>query len=404
MRVTTSNSFEAGLSTLTRRQTELSEAQDRLISGKRVNKPSDDPASASRAERALANINRSEASQRSLDASLSIMSQTESALGDAGDLLHQAREVMLAAGNASYSDAERAGLGERLRDIRNQLFSVANRTDGANSHLFGGQGSTQPPFVETTAGVQFFGTAGEIRGEQDTALPLSSDGSSAWLSARTGNGIFETSAAPSVTTAWINAGSVTDPTTYFSTPPATYAITFTSPTTYDIVRTPTEPPGPAATVVTGATYTTGASIHIDGMSFAIEGAPAAGDQFNIAPSTANLSVFDVLDDAVAALTTPNRTRFQIAQTNANNLSNIDSIMDNMLLSRSRAGDVLNRIDIETSRITDQKFAAQVERSEAEDLDLVQAVSDFKNQQTGYDAALKSYSMVQRLSLFQYING
>ncbi len=404
MRVTTSNAFEAGLDTLTRRQTELSEAQDRLISGKRVNKPSDDPAAAARAERALANMNRSDASQRSVDASQSVMSQTESSLGDAGDLLQQAREIMVAAGNASYSDAERQGLAGRLRDIRNQLFSVANRTDGAGSYLFGGQGSTQPPFVETTTGVQFFGTAGEIRGEQDTALPLSTDGSSAWLNARTGNGVFETSAGPTVTTAWINAGSVTDPSTYFATPPATYAITFTTPTTYDIVRTPTEPPAPGATIVSAATYVPGAAIQVDGMSFAVQGSPVAGDQFNVTPSTADLSIFDVLDRSVTDLMTANRTSTQITQTNADNLRNVDSVMGNMLLSRSRAGDVLNRIGIETGRISDQKLAAQVERSAAEDLDLVQAVSDFKNQQTGYDAALKSYSLVQRLSLFQYING
>lgn len=404
MRVTTSNAFESGLDTLTRRQTELSEAQDRLISGKRINKASDDPAAAARAERALASMNRSDASQRSVAASQSVMSQTESSLGDAGDLLQQAREIMVAAGNASYSDSERQGLAGRLRDIRNQLFSVANRTDGAGSYLFGGQGSTQPPFVETTTGVQFFGTAGEIRGEQDTALPLSTDGSSAWLNARTGNGIFETSAGATVTTAWINAGSVTDPNTYFATPPANYTVTFTSPTTYDIVRTPTEPPAPGATIVTGATYVSGAAIQVDGMSFAVQGSPATGDQFSVTPSTANLSIFDTLDRSVTDLMTANRTSFQIAQSNADNLRNIDSVMGNMLLSRSRAGDVLNRIDIETGRISDQKLAAQVERSAAEDLDLVQAVSDFKNQQNGYDAALKSYSMVQRLSLFQYING
>jgi flagellar hook-associated protein 3 FlgL len=35
--------------------------------------------------------------------------------------------------------------------------------------------------------------------------------------------------------------------------------------------------------------------------------------------------------------------------------------------------------------------------------MVQAISDFQNKQSGYDAALKSYSMVQRLSLFQYLN-
>ena len=31
-----------------------------------------------------------------------------------------------------------------------------------------------------------------------------------------------------------------------------------------------------------------------------------------------------------------------------------------------------------------------------------AISDFQNKQTGYDAALKTYSLVQQMSLFQYL--
>jgi flagellar hook-associated protein 3 FlgL len=68
-----------------------------------------------------------------------------------------------------------------------------------------------------------------------------------------------------------------------------------------------------------------------------------------------------------------------------------------------AGDALNRIDGVTSRLDTIKLQAGVERSNAEDLDMVHAISEFQNQQTGYDAALKSYSMVQRMSLFQYLN-
>ena len=34
--------------------------------------------------------------------------------------------------------------------------------------------------------------------------------------------------------------------------------------------------------------------------------------------------------------------------------------------------------------------------------MVQAISEFKNQQTGYQAALQSYASVQRLSLFDYL--
>jgi flagellar hook-associated protein 3 FlgL len=56
----------------------------------------------------------------------------------------------------------------------------------------------------------------------------------------------------------------------------------------------------------------------------------------------------------------------------------------------------------SSRWADGRFAAQSERSAAEDLDMVEAISGYQNKQTSYDAALKAYAMVQRLSLFEYI--
>ena len=79
-------------------------------------------------------------------------------------------------------------------------------------------------------------------------------------------------------------------------------------------------------------------------------------------------------------------------------------MGHLQSARSAAGQVLNRIDSETDRLDNQKLASDSERSNAEDVDMVHAISDFQNKQSGYDAALKSYAMVQRLSLFQYVNG
>jgi flagellar hook-associated protein 3 FlgL len=54
------------------------------------------------------------------------------------------------------------------------------------------------------------------------------------------------------------------------------------------------------------------------------------------------------------------------------------------------------------RLADGRLAAQSQRSAAEDVDMAAAVSEFQARQTSYDSALKAYSMVQRLSLFEYI--
>ena len=79
-------------------------------------------------------------------------------------------------------------------------------------------------------------------------------------------------------------------------------------------------------------------------------------------------------------------------------------MNHLEAARGVAGDVLNSIDNVTDRLNAQNLAATTTQSNAEDVDMVSAISNFQNEQNGYDAALKSYAMVQQLSLFQYVNG
>ena len=66
------------------------------------------------------------------------------------------------------------------------------------------------------------------------------------------------------------------------------------------------------------------------------------------------------------------------------------------------GEALNRADSIGARLSQAKLDAQTQRSGAEDLDMVSAISDFQNKQTGYDAALKMYSTIQHMTLFDYI--
>jgi len=115
-----------------------------------------------------------------------------------------------------------------------------------------------------------------------------------------------------------------------------------------------------------------------------------------------LSVFDVLDTAANELLTTGRSAAQVAQTVANGIGQIDAVAGNLSAWRARAGEALNRADGIESRLSQTKLDAEKARTDATDLDMVAAISDFQNKQTGYDAALKTYSMVQRMSLFDYL--
>jgi flagellar hook-associated protein 3 FlgL len=307
MRITSATAFENAVSNLQRRQQALSAAQEQLTSGKRVQKPSDDPIAAAAAERAMAAVNRSEARQRALDASRNAMQLTESALGDAGDLLQQAREMVMAAGNGSYTDADRGILADTLRGLRDDLLAVANRGDGTGRYLFGGQGADRPPLVDAPGGVSYSAAAGQTLAASGEASPLSMDGRAAWLQAP-------------------------------------------------------DPANPGGAI----------------------------------------SVFDALDQTIGALQTAGQTAAQLSQTVATGLGNIDTVAANLGSWRARAGEALNRIDGIGQRLSQARLDGQRQRSDAEDLDMVQAISDFQNRQSGYDAALKTYSIVQKMSLFDYL--
>jgi len=396
MRISTANSYDSTIERLSQRQSELSEAQLRLSSGKRVMRASDDPVSAAHAERALANVSRATASQRSVEASRSAMTQLESALGDAGELLQTAREAIVSGGNAAYDDTQRKVLAGQIRDLRAQLFSVANRNDGAGGYLFGGQGSGGPPFLDAAGGVVYVGTRGETRADRADGLPLTMDGAAAWMTASTGNGVFETRSLVSTGSAWIDAGSVTDPAAITG---STYSLQFSviaGVTTYSVLKDGLPTP------LTNAAFVAGQAIQIDGIAVKISGAPADGDTFEMAPSSATLSIFDALDKAANDLATPLLRGSAQIQATTENLRNLDSVLARLTGARSTAGEALNHIDSVADRVGTAAYNGQVERSAAEDLDMVSAISEFQNRQVGYEAALKSYASVQRLSLFDYI--
>ena len=394
-RISTSNAYNSALHNLMTRQDNLAQSQEQLTSGKRVVKASDDPTAAARAERARALGDRTTASQRALDASNNAMTLTESALGDAGDLMQQARELLVSAGDASYGDAERQSKANALQALRTQLLSVANRADGQGGYVFSGQGSGGAPFVDQPGGVTFKGVGGAVNVATDEPLPLTLDGGNVWLAANTGNGVFVTTNTNS-SAAWIDSGSVTAPDQITG---STYDIQFSTAggaTTYSVLKDGNQ-------VSTGNAYTSGQQISVDGMSFAISGTPADGDVFETTPSTKSLSVFDTLDKAVAMLSTPDQGGASVQQAVQESLRNLDQCSSQLSSARSFAGTTLQRLDGVKGRLDATQLSAQTDRSNAEDLDMVQALSSFNQQQTGYQAALQSYATIQKLSLFQYLN-
>jgi flagellar hook-associated protein 3 FlgL len=408
MRVATFNAYETSVNTLQRRQQELTAANAQMNSGKKIAKASDDPTGAARAERALIEQTRGETTLRTIDASRNAMTLSESGIGNAIDLTQTAREALVAAGNGTYTAGERQALAVQLRQLRGQLLNVANQQDGNGGYLFGGQGVQTAPFLDTVAGVRYSSTGGQVNGSTNEQLPLSVDGQKVWLQARSGNGVFETGATAGNTgSAWIGAGTVTDLSALTG---AAYTVGFstnagTGALEYSVTDSATGLPAndAAGNPITARPFTAGKAItDVPGMSFSISGKPATTDTFTIQNSQPNLSVFDALDHSLAVLENPNANAGQVMQAVTSGLRDLDQALSTMQSARSVVGETLNRLDGLGDRTDARILAAKTTRSNAEDIDMIQAISDFNNKQTGYQAALQSYASVQKLSLFNYI--
>lgn len=397
MRVSTAFRFDESVDSLQRRQREMSDVQAAMTNGKRINTPSDDPTGAARAERAFITQKRIEHEQRLVDASRNALNLAESTLGSAMGLMQDARETMVLAGNASFTASERAAQVLHLRSLRSQLMSLANMDDGAGGFVFGGQSGHTQPFVDTPQGVTSNAAPGQQQLSQREYMPTTLDGGAVWLSAATGNGVFVNEANPANTgQAWISPGTVTNPSALTG---SNYELVFsvgTGGTTFTVLQ------NGGATALTDQPYRPTSAIEIDGLSVNITGQPADGDRFAISPSSNSLNPFLAIDRAIAVLDDKLATSSQVTQAVNNGLRDMDSVLRQFQGARSSAGAALNRLDSVDNRNQDRTLWAERVQSETEDVDMVKAISEFQNKQSSYQAALQSYAMVQRMSLFDYL--
>jgi flagellar hook-associated protein 3 FlgL len=395
MRIATANTYDNALEQLYKRQSDLSQQQEKIGTGQRVNRPSDDPVAAAQAERVMTRLARIDVDQRALESQRAALATAESALGEATTLVQGSRDLVISALNAGYSPRDRATIANQIASLRDQLFALSNRTDGNGIALFGGLGSSGAPFADTTPGVSFQATAGQ-RAATATALPGAMDGQAIWMDVPTGNGVFKVSLGGTNTgTAWSDAGSVVTPSAQTGN---SYSVTFSvvnGVTTYDVVDTTA-----ATTVSTAQPYKEGTPILFDGLSIVVNGAPANGDTISVAPSV-QTDVFKVLDDAIASISNaPGGNK--LTQTVNLALVEIDAALARMQSARGQAGEWLNRADAITNTQGARALSLEGDRSRAVDLDMAKGISDFNRFQTGYQAALQSYAQIQKLTLFNFI--
>ena len=395
MRVPTHHQSQRTLESLAQRQSEQARLQSQLGTGLRLQSPGDDPVAAAQAELARSRLARLDQDKRATQLSTSLLNTAEGALAQGVGLLQTAREALVAAGNGAYNAQDRASLATQLRSVRSELLILANSQDGAGSFLFAGQGSTLPPLSGGSApawnapsGTQRIGEAGRYA--------AGVDGRAAFIALPQGNGVFIPASDPANTgAAWVDPGGVSQPAQLTG---HNYRITVSGAPgafTYAV-----EDLDLGTTVATGVALPEDGEVEVDGQRVRIGGTPAAGDRFTLTPS-GQQSIFDTLDDAIAALTSDLSTpayNEQLGRAQAT----LDGALDRMIVARSQIGEELRHVEQAAASGEQQTLGVTQRRSDLEDLDYAAALSQMQSNKTTLDAALSAYAAIGRSSLFDFI--
>ncbi len=140
------NLMRDGLGAINTASAQLQQAQLEAATGKRILKPSDDPAGAQQALAERAELGAIDAYQHSADSASARLAAADSALGDIVDKLTQAVSTVMSVRGSSVQPAVRASAATTLAGIRDAVVADLN-TSFQGSSVFSGGKVDQPAYA-----------------------------------------------------------------------------------------------------------------------------------------------------------------------------------------------------------------------------------------------------------------
>lgn len=196
LRVTQSMLFQSTLANIQRNSRNLSVLQERLASGQRLNRPSDDPAGILRLMPLQVALGKLELHKESISLATETLNTGAAALQDASELMIDARTLALQGMNGSLNASDRRSLAQEVDQVLQSMLGLANASHGGR-YLFGGTEILAAPF-ELLAGaggerVVYRGNGARIQVEVGPGLksPVNLPGESVFMAIQRGETRFQ---------------------------------------------------------------------------------------------------------------------------------------------------------------------------------------------------------------------
>jgi flagellar hook-associated protein 3 FlgL len=162
MRVTETMRLTDATGWITTPQRRLDELSAQAATGKKVVRPSDEPAAYASIVRRSDRIARLESRKDAIGAAQGRLELSEGALAASADIMLRVREITIQMADGIYGATDRASAAEEVALLREELLAQANAKGADGGYLFAGTATDQPAFDTTGA---FVGNDAALRVE-----------------------------------------------------------------------------------------------------------------------------------------------------------------------------------------------------------------------------------------------
>lgn len=150
MRITNSMLANNMLNNIGKNLVRMDKFQNQLATGKKIDKPSDDPVVAARSLKLRTDVGEVEQFKRNANDAISWLNITDDSLSKMNDIMQRARELTVQGSNGTNTPGDTQKIGAEINQLREQMIHLANSTY-AGRYIFSGY-QTDKPVIDTTTG------------------------------------------------------------------------------------------------------------------------------------------------------------------------------------------------------------------------------------------------------------
>lgn len=407
MRISTNQIFDLNIRSVLENQRGLSDTQQQLASGKRINKPSDDPIGAAQVVRLTEELDKLTQYQRNNDLLASSLEQQEAILRSINSSANRARVLVIQSGAGYTTDADRKAIGAEIEQIRNEILDLMNSQNEQGEYIFAGFQSESQAFEFNPAAsgnkITFAGDDGTNQVQLSDSVTVQSSTS--------GRVVFEDvfarlnfslSGSAGIT---VNQASISQQGTFDNFHKDNYdpviaannefRLTVIAGNQIEVTNVGT------GAVVDNLDFQSGQILNFQGIEFELEGTVGNTVDFTLNdPEKKNIA--ETLNDMFLVLTTDGIADSDFREAINDVIVGIDNGLAAIGLETSSLGGRLNVAQSIEETNLDLEIANKTARSAIEDVDYAKASAEFAKQETALSAALQTFPRVTSLSLFDFL--